>query len=58
MGWSFSHMIGFEAALSLQRYFMSFDPLPNDPGVRDSGRVAGGAVDQYVSGRVAMVIRL
>lgn len=57
-GWSISHMIGFEAAISLQRYFMSFDPLPNDPGVRDSGRVAGGAVDQYVSGRVAMVIRL
>jgi hypothetical protein len=57
-GAAISRLIGVEAALGLQRYFMSFDPLPNDLGVRDEGRVAGGAVDQYVSGRVAMVIRL
>jgi hypothetical protein len=42
----------------LQRYFMTFDPLPNDRSVRDRGRVAGGAIDQYLSARVAMVIRL
>jgi hypothetical protein len=57
-GAAISRVLGVEAAVGLQRYFMSFDPLPNDRGVRDEARVAGGAVDQYVSGRVAMVIRL
>lgn len=57
-GMSFSKILGVEAAFSLQRYFMSFDPQPRDPGVRGPGRVAGGAIDQYVSGRVAMVLRL
>lgn len=58
IGGSISRLIAVEAAIALQRYFMSFDPLPNDASVRNEGRVAGGAVDQYVSGRVAMVIRL
>jgi hypothetical protein len=54
-----SSQFGIEVALvSLQRYFMTFDPQPRDPGVRGPGRVAGGAVDQYLSTRVAMVIRL
>jgi hypothetical protein len=57
-GVGISQMIAVEAAFALQRYFMSFDPLPNDSSVRDERRVAGGAVDQYLSGRVAMVIRL
>jgi hypothetical protein len=58
LGVFFSKVLGVEAAFGLQRYFMSFDPEPRDPGVRGPGRVAGGAVDQYISGRVAMVIRL
>lgn len=57
-GLAFSRAVGAEMALSLQRYFMSFDPQPRDPGVRGPGRVAGGAVDQYLSLRVAMVVRL
>jgi len=58
IGMSISSVVGIEVGFALQRYFMSFDPLPNDVGVRDEGRVAGGAVDQYLSGRAAMVIRL
>jgi hypothetical protein len=58
VGYAFTKLIGIEAAFGLQRYFMTFDPQPNDRGVRNEGRVAGGAVDQYVSGRLAMVIRL
>jgi hypothetical protein len=58
VGGAISRLLALEAGFGIQRYFMSFDPLPNDPSVRDEGRVAGGAVDQYLSGRVAMVIRL
>jgi len=58
LGGAISKLLAIEAAFSIQRYFMSFDPLPNDRSVRDDGRVAGGAVDQYLSGRIAMVIRL
>jgi hypothetical protein len=58
LGGLISRSIGVEAAFGLQRYFMSFDPEPRDPGVRGPGRVAGGAIDQYISARVAMVIRL
>lgn len=58
LGVSISSLVAVEVAFGLQRYFMSFDPVPNDTSVRDEGRVAGGAVDQYVSGRAAMVIRL
>lgn len=57
-GLAFTKVFGAELALSLQRYFMSFDPQPRDPGVRGPGRVAGGAVDQYLSMRVAMVVRI
>jgi hypothetical protein len=58
VGIAISQVISLETAFALQRYFMTFDPLPNDRSVRDEARVAGGAVDQYLSGRLAMVIRL
>jgi hypothetical protein len=58
VGLAISQVVAVETAFALQRYFMTFDPLPNDSSVRDERRVAGGAVDQYLSGRVAMVIRL
>lgn len=46
------------ALFGMQRYFMSFSPRVSDPGVQSDGRVAGGALDQYLSGRVAAVLRL
>jgi hypothetical protein len=58
IGIAISQVVAVETAFAVQRYFMTFDPKPNDSSVRDEGRVAGGAVDQYLSGRVAMVIRL
>jgi hypothetical protein len=58
IGWSLSRVLGVELALGMERYFMSFDPRPDDPGVRTLGRVAGGALDQYLSTRLGMVIRL
>jgi hypothetical protein len=58
IGWSLSRVLGVEFAIGMQRYFMSFDPRPDDPGVRGLGRVAGGALDQYLSTRLGMVIRL
>ncbi|HKP64498.1 MAG TPA: hypothetical protein VJV78_47500 [Polyangiales bacterium] len=57
-GWTVSRAFGFEASFGIQRYFMSFDPQPRDEGVRDEGRVAGGAIDQYLSGRLSAVIQL
>jgi hypothetical protein len=58
VGWSVSRAFGFEASFGLLRYWMSFDPQPRDPGVREDGRVAGGAIDQYLFGRVSMVLQL
>jgi hypothetical protein len=40
------------AGVELRRYFFSMNPVPTDP------RVAGGAVDQYLSGWGAIVWRL
>ncbi|HKU42306.1 MAG TPA: hypothetical protein VJR89_29310 [Polyangiales bacterium] len=58
VGWTMSKALGFEASFGITRYFMSFDPEPRDASVRDEGRVAGGAIDQYLSTRIAMVIQL
>jgi hypothetical protein len=48
---------GFEAQAMfvVQRFFMSFEPRINDRAVQNAGRVAGGALDQYLAGRVALV---
>ena len=58
IGYSLSSILGLELTFAMQRYFMAFDPELDDPGVRGPRRVAGGAVDQYLSSRVGMVIRL
>lgn len=58
VGYSLSSILGLELTFAMQRYFMSFDPELDDPGVRGPRRVAGGAVDQYLSSRVGMVLRL
>ena len=53
-----SRMLGFELAFAMQRYFLSLNPDPKDPGVVGTGRVAGGALDQYFSTRLGVVLRL
>jgi hypothetical protein len=52
-----SRMIALELSFALQRYFLSLNPEPKDPGVVGTGRVAGGALDQYLSTRLGVVIR-
>jgi hypothetical protein len=54
-----SRVLGFELNFGLQRYFMSLNPDPKDPGVVGaSPRVAGGALDEYFSTRFGVIIRL
>lgn len=53
---SLSRLLAFELAFGMQRYFMSLNPEESDPGVRIP-RVAGGALDKYVSGRLGLIIR-
>jgi len=56
--YAMSRMIGLELSLAVQRYFMSLNPEPKDPGVLGSThRVAGGALDQYLSLQFGVVIR-
>jgi hypothetical protein len=38
------------------RYFLSFHSRPSDPGVVVQRRIAGGAVDQYLYGVVAIAL--
>jgi hypothetical protein len=52
-----SRMIALELSFALQRYFLSLNPEPKDPGVVGTHRVAGGALDQYLSTRLGVVIR-
>ncbi len=54
IGFGYRITRAFEAriAFDAQRYFFAFNPKPGDP------RVAGGAVDQYFSGSVALVFHL
>jgi hypothetical protein len=46
-----------ELAFSVQRYFMSLNPSPTDAAVVANGRVAGGALDEYLSFRLGMIYR-
>jgi hypothetical protein len=50
-------LLGFELAMGLQRYFLSLNPEVSDPGVQGTSRVAGGALDNYYSGRIGVIIR-
>jgi hypothetical protein len=52
-----SRMIALELSFALQRYFLSLNPEPKDPGVVGTHRVAGGALDQYLSTRLGVLIR-
>jgi hypothetical protein len=58
LGFALSDGLEAQAVFVLQRFFMSFDPRINDAAVQSDGRVAGGALDQYLSGRLALVWRL
>jgi hypothetical protein len=56
--YAISRVIGLELSIALQRYFLSLNPEPKDPGVLGSThRVAGGALDQYLSTQFGVVIR-
>ncbi|HEX4351774.1 MAG TPA: hypothetical protein VHZ95_02645, partial [Polyangiales bacterium] len=46
-----------EFGFAVERYFMSLNPDPKDPGVVGTGRVAGGALDEYFSLRLGMIYR-
>jgi hypothetical protein len=46
-----------ELAFSVQRYFMALNPNPTDAAVVTNGRVAGGALDEYLSFRLGMIYR-
>ena len=50
-------MLAVELAAGMQRYFMSLNPQEDDPGVRGTARVAGGALDKYYSSRLGVIIR-
>ena len=53
-----SRLLAFELMFGMQRYFLSLNPDPKDPGVVGTKRVAGGALDQYWSTRLGIVFRL
>ena len=52
-----TRMLSVELAAGMQRYFMALNPQENDPGVRGTARVAGGALDKYYSSRLGVIIR-
>lgn len=52
-----TRMLSVELAAGMQRYFMSLNPEQDDPGVRGTARVAGGALDKYYSSRLGVIIR-
>jgi hypothetical protein len=52
-----SRVLSLEAAFGWQRYFMSLNPDPKDPGVVGTKRVAGGALDEYFSTRMGVILR-
>jgi hypothetical protein len=47
-----------EVSFSWQRYFMSLNPDPSDSSVVVDGRVAGGALDVYLSFRLGIIYRM
>jgi hypothetical protein len=58
VGFEVIDSIELQAAFEIQRYFMSFDPKPTDSSVTTSGRVAGGALDQYLAMRLSALWRM
>jgi len=52
-----TRMLSVELAAGMQRYFMALNPQEDDPGVRGTARVAGGALDKYYSSRLGVIIR-
>jgi len=47
-----------EASFGLVRYFLSFHPQSTDPSVVVMRRIAGGAIDQQLSGALGLGLRL
>ena len=58
VGIALADWIDLNAGGSFTRFFLSHDPEPADASVTALGRVAGGAVDQYVGARVGVALRL
>jgi hypothetical protein len=52
LAYGFTEAFGLEAGFGYQHYFFSFQPNPGD------AFIAGGALDQYFTGRLAAVIAL
>jgi hypothetical protein len=53
-----SRKLAGEVSFSVQRYFMSLNPDPADSSVVEDGRVAGGALDVYLSFRLGLIYRM
>jgi hypothetical protein len=53
-----SRKLAGEVSFSVQRYFMSLNPDPADSSVVMDGRVAGGALDVYLSFRLGVIYRM
>jgi hypothetical protein len=58
VGWRVSRAIELQLAAAMERYGMTLDPQPTDPGVVDYARVAGGATDEYLSLRLSAMWKL
>jgi hypothetical protein len=58
VGFALAKWLDLTAGASFTRFFLSHDPDPSDDSVTALGRVAGGAVDQYVGMRVGLALRL
>lgn len=58
IGIALTDWLDVNAGGSFTRFFLSHDPDPTDASVTALGRVAGGAVDQYVGARVGLALRL
>lgn len=58
VGFALADWIDLNAGASFTRFFLAHDPDPADASVTALGRVAGGAIDQYVGARLGVALRL
>ncbi len=59
VGYGMARSLELQVAVAMQRYFFSFNPSPTDPSVvGGQHRVAGGALDQFLSLRLSLLLRL
>jgi hypothetical protein len=58
LGFGVIDAIELQLAFDIERYFFTFHPKPTDAAVLAKGRVAGGALDQYLSLRASLLWRM